>query len=192
VKTGYVIVVVILIAILLASPLYLPLGNNQIKEVRGSKMYWMAMAESAWAYFQPGNGVNAQTGLHGAGLNYPYFTSWDLGTYIQAMIDARELGILQKDGPWGFDDRVTKILTFLNTRNLTSDGLPYLMYDSRTGMPYGDMPAGIDEGKLYMALYNLKLLRPDLSQDIDYIVKVRNNNTALIPEPKSWLNMTDF
>jgi hypothetical protein len=193
VKTGYIIVAVVLIAILLASPLYLHLGNNQIKEVRGSKMYWMALAENAWEYYQPGNGVNAQTGLHGAGLNYPYFTSWDLGTYIQAIVDARELGILQKNGTWGFDYRIEKVLNFLNTRNLTSDGLPYLTYDSRTGQPYGDTQTfSIDEGKLYMALYNLKLLRPDLAQEINYIVKMRNNNTALIPDPQSWLNITDF
>jgi hypothetical protein len=193
VKTGYLIVAILLMALLLASPFYLHLGNNQIKEVRGSKMYWMAMAENAWEYYQPGKGVNAQTGLHGAGLNYPYFTSWDLGTYIQAIIDARELGILQKNGTWGFDYRIEKVLNFLNTRNLTSDGLPYLTYDSRTGQPYGDTPTfSIDEGKLYMALYNLKLLRPDLTQDIDYIVKMINNNTALIPDPQSWLNVTNF
>ncbi|MCW4047213.1 MAG: DUF3131 domain-containing protein [Candidatus Bathyarchaeota archaeon] len=192
-KTGYLIVVAILVALLLASPFYFQLGNNQVKPIRGSKTYWMAMAENAWEYYQPGKGVNPQTGLHGAGLSYPYFTSWDLGTYIQALIDARELGLLQKDGPWGFDDRVQKILTFLNTRNLTVDGLPYLTYDSRTGQPHGDAPTfSIDEGKLYMALHNLKLLRPDLSQDIDYIVKVRNNNTALLPDPQSWLSATDF
>ncbi|MBT0158549.1 DUF3131 domain-containing protein [Candidatus Bathyarchaeota archaeon A05DMB-2] len=192
-KTGYFIVVAILLALLIASPFYFQLGNNQVKTIRGSKTYWMAMAENAWEYYQPGKGVNPQTGLHGAGLNYPYFTSWDLGTYIQALIDARELGLLQKDGPWGFDDRVAKILYFLKTRNLTSDGLPYLTYDSRTGQPYGDAPTfSIDEGKLYLALYNLKLLRPDLTQDIDYIVKTRNNNTALLPDPNSWLSATDF
>jgi hypothetical protein len=193
VKTGYLVVTVTLIVLLLASPFYLHLGNNQIKEIRGSKMYWMALAENAWEYYQPGKGVNAQTGLHGAGLNYPYFTSWDLGTYIQAIIDARKLGILQQDGQWGFDDRIDKILTFLNTRNLTTQGVPYLTYDSRTGQPYGNTPTfSIDEGKLYMALYNLKLLRPDLAQDIDYIVKVRNNNTALISDPEKSAGSTDF
>jgi hypothetical protein len=164
-----------------------------LKTVGSNRAYWTALATNAWEYFQPGKGVNAQTGLHGAGLTYPYFTEWDLGTYIQANIDARELGILQKDGQWGFDYRIEKILNFLKTRKLTSVGLPYLCYDSRTGEPYGDAPAfSIDEGKLYMALYNLKLLRPDLEQDIDNIVKVRNNNTALIPDPESWFEATDF
>jgi hypothetical protein len=45
-----------------------------------------------------------------------------------------------------------------------------------------------------MALYNLKLLRPDLEQNITNIVKVRQSttNTDLIPNPNSWLESTDF
>jgi Protein of unknown function (DUF3131) len=193
VKASHLILTVVLLVVLLASPVYLQIGNNELKPVVGSRTYWKALAANAWEYFQPGKGVNTATGLHGAGLGYPYFTEWDLGTYIQAIIDARELGILQKDGQWGFDYRVGKILNFLETRQLTSDGLPYSWYDSTTGEPYGDAPTfSIDEGKLYMALYNLKLLCPDLAQDIDSVVKVRNNNTALLSDPKSWLTSTDF
>ena len=158
-----------------------------------SKEYWMGMAERAWEYFQPGKGVNPTTGLHSAGLYWPYFTEWDLGTYIQAIIDASELGILQKGGQWGFDYRIEKILDFLKTRKLTSDSIPYLVYDSRTGEPNGDTPSfHVDEGKLIMALYNLKCLRPDLAQDIDYIVKVRPDNTQLIPDPESRAGSTDY
>jgi hypothetical protein len=182
----------LLVFLVLASQTFVPLKPYQTYPVSG-EAYWMDFAERAWQYFQPDKGVNAQTGLHGATLTYPYFTEWDLGTYIQAIIDAKELGLLQMDGQWGFDHRISSILDFLETRKLADTGLPYLWYDSRTGEPYGDeITFGIDEGKLYLALYNLKTLEPDLAGEIDYIVKVRNNNTALLPDPESWLEMTDF
>lgn len=165
------------------------IGNPFTESDRG---YWNQMAATAWHYFQPGIGVDARTGLHGAGTEWPYFTEWDLGTYIQAMVNARYLGILERDGPWGFDARVGMIITFLETRKLANNGVPYEIYDSRTGEPSNLVPTfSIDEGKLIMALYNLKIIRPDLTQAIDNVVKVRQNTTAIVPDPKSWLNSTD-
>jgi hypothetical protein len=152
---------------------------------------WLALAQSAWAYFQPGVGVNAQTGLHSAGLGWPYFTEWDLGTYIQAIINAERLGLIQNDGAWGFNYRIGLILNFLETRQLTSDGLPYLMYDWN-GTPYGNTPTFyVDEGSLYMALYDLEVFRPNLTANINFIIN-RNNNTALLPDPASLSASTDF
>lgn len=191
-KAKYVAVTVVILVLLVATPSYLLYGNNQLRQV-GTEAHWDALAAEAWKYFEPGHGVIEQSGLHCAAECYQYFTEWDLGTYIQAIIDANELGILQNDGPWGLDYRVEKILNFLETRKLADNGLPYLWYDSVTGEPFGDeFTFAVDEGKLYMALYNLKTLNPNLTQRIDNIVKVRNNNTALIPDPKSWLNSTDF
>ncbi len=191
-KTRYVAPAVVVLVLMVTTPVFLLNGDNQLREV-GTEAYWKEMATQAWRYFEPGQGVDRQTGLHYAGTCYPHFTEWDLGTYIQAIIDANDLGILQNEGEWGFDYRVGKILTFLETRKLADNGLPYLWYDSTTGEPSGtDLTFSIDEGKLYMALYNLKTLKPDLADEIDNIVKVRNNNTALIPDPKSWLQSTDF
>jgi hypothetical protein len=190
-KGRYIIASSMVVLILLGvTQMFIPVGDGQENTVEHD--YWLSLATDAWQYYQPGAGVNAQTGLHGAGLYWPYFTEWDLGTYIQAIVDAHELGILQKTKDWGFDYRVEKILSFLKTRELTSNQIPFLNYDSRTGKPYGDVPSfQVDEGKLYMALYNLKCVRPDLTQDIDYIVKVRNNNTAFI-SPNDLLGSTDF
>ena len=152
---------------------------------------WLGLAQSAWAYFQPGVGVNAQTGLEGAGLGYPYFTEWDLGTYIQAVINAERLGLIQNDGAWGFNYRIGLILNFLETRQLTSNGLPYSTYDWN-GNPYGNTPTFyVDEGSLYMALYDLEVFRPDLAANINFIIN-RNNNTALLPDPASLSGSTDF
>src|SRR5450759_4399544 len=86
--------------------------------------YWLRLANNAWNYYQPGVSVDPNTGLHSSGLGYPYFTDWDLGVYIQAIIDTNQLGILSTGGTWGADARINKILAFLQTRQLTSNGFP--------------------------------------------------------------------
>ena len=69
-------------------------------------------------------------------LGYPYFTDWDLGVYIQAIIDANQLGIISNSGTWGADARFNDIIDFLQTRQLSSNGLPYAWYQSANGNPY--------------------------------------------------------
>src|SRR3990170_4287198 len=149
-KAGYVAACCLSVLVLLGVfQLFflVPTGDGQ-QQSGVDRAYWLELAQDAWEYYQPGKGVNAQTGLHSAGLGWPYFTEWDLGTYVQAIVDARELGMLQQDGQWGFDYRVEKVLSFLKMRKLTSDGVPYLSYDSRTGEPDGVTPSFcIDEGK---------------------------------------------
>ena len=51
---------------------------------------WQAVAANAWTYFQPGVGVDSTTGLPCS--SGPVFTDWDLGAYIQAVIDAQKIG----------------------------------------------------------------------------------------------------
>ena len=172
---------------------FLSRGLSDQDTASSQREYWLSMAETAWQFYQPDRAVNSQTGLHNAAIGWPYFTEWDLGTYIQAIIDARELGLIQNDGPWGFNSRIEKILHFLQNRQLTSNNVPYNAYDSRSGQPYGDSPTFcIDEGKLYLALYNLKTSQPDLAQIIDNVVKVRHNNTEIIPDPLVWVGNTDM
>ncbi len=142
--------------------------------------YWMNLATNAWQYFQPGNGVNSQTGLHDATIGYDYFTDWDLGTYIQAILDAQQLGILSSDGTWGANARIDKILTFLETRPLMSNGQPYAWYDSNTGKAESNSVAQVawDAGNLLVALKNVELSipnvqvsgKPDFKSRIDNIV----------------------
>lgn len=182
--------VLILVSI---SQLLMPVSNYIQDDTASNQAYWLSLAKKAWQFFEPGQALNTQTGLHSASLDWPYFTEWDLGTYIQTMLDARKLGILQDSGQWGFDNRIGKIIEFLKNRQLTNNNVPYLIYDSRTGEPYQDTPSfSIDEGKLYLALYKLSEIRPGLKQDITNIVKVRTNNTDLVPDPKSWLYSTDL
>ncbi len=74
---------------------------------------WQTIASNAWQYYQPDNGVDRGTGLPKASLGFPYFTDWDLGVYIQAIIDANKTGLIGNGGDWGSSARINKVLTFL-------------------------------------------------------------------------------
>ncbi|MBM4400552.1 MAG: DUF3131 domain-containing protein, partial [Crenarchaeota archaeon] len=171
-----VAIIVLLLAVLLfAQQVALPRGNHQLNTT-SDRTYWRELAKNAWEYFQPGKGVDATTGLHGACVDWPYFTDWDLGVYIQAIIDAEKLGILSRDGDWSADARLEKLLTFLERRELTADRLPYWWHEARTGRRSGEgSPDVIDAGKLLVALQNLRLHRPDLASRINYVVYNRTN-----------------
>ncbi len=157
-----------------------PVTKGQQGSLVVDQSYWLRLANNAWNYYQPGVSVDPTTGLHSAGLGYPYFTDWDLGVYIQAIIDANQLGILSTSGTWGADARFNKILTFLQTRQLTSNGLPYAWYQSANGNPYGnDVQNAADTGELLVALNNLRVFRPDLAGTINTIVYTRTNYAPL-------------
>ena len=75
-----------------SAQLFVPMTEGQQGSLVVDRAYWLRLANNAWKYFQPGVGVDSTTGLHSAGLGYPYFTDWDLGIYIQAIIDANQVG----------------------------------------------------------------------------------------------------
>ena len=152
---------------------------------------WMKWARIAWSYYEPGKGVVKSTGLHDAGKGFHQFTDWDLATYIIAIIDAETLGILPREGIWGSDYRLRKILDFLKNRPLTN-GIPYLWYSSLTGKNVNSQRTNpSDAGRLLIALYLLKERRPDLANEIDYIVD-RNNFHLLASDAKAWKTTGGF
>jgi hypothetical protein len=135
---------------------------------------WLDWAKIAWKYFEPGVGVDAKTGLHYARIDWHRFTDWDLGVYISAIIDAEKLGLIMRDGPWGSNYRFEKVLSFLETRPITSNKLPYAQYDSTTGgvpKDIGNKTAHpSDSAKLLLALDDLRHFRPDLAPRINSII----------------------
>jgi hypothetical protein len=138
--------------------------------------YWMNLAANAWNFFKPGYGVDASTGLMFAAAYYPYFTDWETGAYIQALIDAEKLGLIEATGPWGANDRIEKVLAFLENRPLTAEGLPYICYSATTGKNQGDTPqVATDAAKLFVALKNLEDFKPALKTRIDFIVYNQTN-----------------
>ncbi len=82
---------------------------------------WWKVANNAWQYFQPGWGVDPTTGLpRSGGTDSPVFTDWDLGVYIQAVMDANATGVIGNDGPWGSSARLEKVVSFLENRPLNA------------------------------------------------------------------------
>ena len=155
-----------------------PLINYQVAENTqvNTQTYWLNLAANAWQYFQVGNGVNSATGLDGGDLTYPYFTDWDLGIYIQAVINAEKLGLISSNGTYGADWRFDKVLTFLETRPLTSDNQPYAWYCTSNGQNRGDTAqVATDTGNLLVSLKNLETYQPNLASQINYVVYNRTN-----------------
>jgi hypothetical protein len=139
---------------------------------------WMEVAANAWAYFQPGAGVDLTTGLpYAVGASFTGFTDWDLGCYIQAIIDAQELNLTTTVGAWGSSARIDMVLTFLENRtlnNATNGNYPFQFYDATTGNVYNSPQEATvdiaDTGRLFVALNNLINLNSSLKQRIDNLV----------------------
>ncbi len=151
---------------------------------------WLGVAANAWAYFQPGVGVDANTGLpYASGTNFKPFTSWDLGVYIQAVLDAQKLGLIKAGGAWGSTARIAKVMSFLENRPLNpKTGYPYWYYDATNGQDYpamSDKATGIvdgaDTGRLFLALSHLRDYDSSLAPRIDYIVYNQSDYAALLP-----------
>ena len=140
---------------------------------------WFGVAENAWAYFQPGVGVDVNTGLPYAGSVYfKALTDWDLGVYIQAVIDAQKIGLISTDGAWGSYSRLNKALNYLENRPLNdTTHFPFWFYDATNGKNYHslsdkatDSVDVVDTGRLFVALNNLKEYNPSWAQRIDNFV----------------------
>ncbi len=158
----------------------LPKGPGVIESAQTiNSTVWRAVAANAWQYFQPGVGVGSNTGLpYAQGTGFSVFTDWDLGVYIQAVIDAQKIGLIGTDGAWGSSARLEKVVSFLETRPLNdTTHYPFWFYDATTGLDdhgHSDLAGGavdiVDTGRLFVALNNLKAYNSSLAQRIDNIV----------------------
>jgi hypothetical protein len=156
-----------------------------------NRTVWTEVAKNAWAFFQPGVGVDPTTGLpYAGGTDFKAFTDWDLGAYIQAVIDAQEIGIINATGPWGGDDRLNMVLTFLETRPLNkTTNWPFWFYDATNGegylttTDYASTGCNIaDTATLLVALHNIIVFNSSLTQRVDSIVLTgRSNYASLLP-----------
>ncbi len=163
---------------------------------------WRAVAKYAWNYFDVDVGVDSTTGLPGSSGSFSAFTDWDLGVYIQAVIDAKTIGIIGADGDWGSGARLEKVMTFLETRELNSTtGYPFWFYKS-DGTNYHENsdkatgPDTMDTGRLFVALNNLKSFNSSLAPRIDNLVynvnENRSNYVTLVPSMKSFQGSTSI
>jgi hypothetical protein len=138
------------------------------------KAEWTSYAQVAWQFFRPGYGVSPTTGLIYASPYWHRFTDWDLGGYVLAVLAAEKIGLIGTQGTWGADYRLQLVLNFLDTRPLSQGNLTFQFYDSDTGTVSPDGPPNvgnpIDEGRLLIALYDTKLLHPELANQIQTAV----------------------
>lgn len=134
---------------------------------------WRLYAEIAWRYYSPGVGVNAQTGISRAKLDWDALTDWNSGSYIIATIEAHRLGLVETNGTWGFRDRIDRILRHLLTRKLGANSgvanWPYWAY-YWDATPYYN-PVYLytdvsDSGRLLYALDILRKYDPSFSQQV--------------------------
>jgi hypothetical protein len=164
---------------------------------------WKIVAANAWQYFQPDNGVDRNTGLAKASLTFPYFTDWDLGVYIQAIIDANKTGLIGNDGDWGSNARLQRVLTFLETRQLNNASYPFWFYQVSDKNPYHTIADNstnlvdtVDTGRLFVALNNLKSFNSSLAPRIDNFVYNKSGNrsdyAALVPGIRYEISSTNI
>jgi hypothetical protein len=132
----------------------------------------LTMARAAWRYFE--NNFQAETGLVNAVQNFPSTTTWDTGSYIGALVAARELGLIDKNT---FDRRLTQLLGTLNSIPLFRDVLPNKVYHTKTGqmVNYRNEPgelgwSAIDLGRLLIWLEIVKQLYPEHGNAADRAV----------------------
>lgn len=107
----------------------LPASPNRVKarparELTEREQTW---ARTAWTYFQ--KNVDASTGLPGSVENYPSATMWDVGSYLLAVISARQLDLIDTAE---FDQRIGKALTSLGALPLFDKQLPNKAYNTQT------------------------------------------------------------
>jgi hypothetical protein len=156
---------------------------------------WRQVAAYSWNYFQPGKGVDTRTGLPASGDTVSFFTDWDIGVYIQAIIDAQTIGLIGSDGPWGSSFRIDKVLTFLETRELNSANYPYWFYKN-DGSIYHELSDQAtetcntaDTGRLLVALNNFKAFNSTFASRVDNLVYNSNGNRSnyavLVPSFKA-------
>jgi hypothetical protein len=132
--------------------------------------FWQAVAQML-GLLPTWNRCRERTGLVRNTVGSNEFTDWDLGLYIQAILDAETLGLIKTNGSWGADDRLNKVLTFLEQRPLMKSGLPYLSYSSLTGQNASLLSqVATDAGCLFVSLKNVENAKPELKQRIDTIV----------------------
>ncbi len=129
------------------------------------------LAWIAWGYFENNSHPD---GLVNATHGYPSIKTWDIATYLGALLAAHELGIL---GRPEFDSRVAKLLHTLRNLEFFNDELPNTYYHAETGekVNYANQPgevgfSAMGLGRLLIWLKIYKESHPRFADDIDRFV----------------------
>lgn len=97
-------------------------------------------AKVAWRYFE--NNTNPDNGLVNSFDRYPTFSMWHAADYMAALAAAHDFGLIDARE---FDSRMSRLLKFLNTMDLSEGSVPNKLYNSLTGkmISYANQPGDI-------------------------------------------------
>lgn len=100
--TAVAIVVILLVSFFALAPIHIWFPANWFGGEKSTllassravdNVVWRGVASNAWAYFQPGIGVDSKTGLPYAGASdFKGFTDWDLAYIFNRLLMPKKLG----------------------------------------------------------------------------------------------------
>lgn len=128
-------------------------------------------ARTAWRYVE--NNTDYDTGLVGGMDRVPVFTTWNAADALAAVVCARELGLIDARE---FDLRLSRLLGFLGTMDLSGGQLPNKAYQAVTGKMVGfdgnPNDIGWSAGDIGRLLLWLKIVGQRHRQHAEYADKV--------------------
>jgi hypothetical protein len=129
-------------------------------------------ARTAWRYIE--NNTDYDTGLVGGMDRTPVFTAWNAGDALAAVMCGYELGLIDVRE---FDLRLSRLLGFLGTMDLSGGQLPNKAYHAATRKMVGfdgresDIGwSGVDVGRLLLWLRIVAQRHPRFAEYVDKVV----------------------
>ncbi|HEX2543783.1 MAG TPA: DUF3131 domain-containing protein [Ramlibacter sp.] len=129
-------------------------------------------ARTAWRYVE--NNTDYDTGLVGGQDRVPVFTAWNAADALAAIVAAHELGVIDARE---FDLRLSRVLGFLGTMDLSGGQLPNKAYHAATGkmVAFDGRPddigwSAIDVGRLLLWLKIVGQRHPRFAEYADKAV----------------------
>ncbi|WP_027720167.1 DUF3131 domain-containing protein [Maridesulfovibrio zosterae] len=130
------------------------------------------IAKQAWTYFT--RTVFPETGLPQGAVGSDTLTMDNVASYLAALTSANWIGLLEEVE---FHARMTKIVTWLNTMQLNSLGVPNTFYNARTGQsingagqPGEDGHSALELGRLLIWMRIVRNIYPTHAAAIDRAV----------------------
>jgi hypothetical protein len=140
--------------------------------LRPDQLQW---GRIAWSYFK--RNLYPETGLPGSVDGFPSATAWEIGSYLNALVSAQAVGIIEAGE---FDRLAPAALGALGRLPLFEGALPNKSYDVRTlGMTdYNGQPSatgigwsGLDVARLLLALNIMARRHPEHAAAVDTVVR---------------------
>lgn len=138
-------------------------------------------AATAWRYFQ--NNTNPENGLVNGMDRVPTFSMWHVGDYLASLMAAKELDLIEARE---FDTRLSALLEFLNTMDMSEASVPNKLYNTLSGkmVTYENQPgdlgwSAIETGRLLAWMRIMGERYPQYREYFDRVVYRMNFCTVI-------------